>query len=101
MILSHIYRFALVLLAGWFLTVQSFSAAHATTHAGEPHEHDGLACAVLVLVKDDLAVAPEFDVPSFIPIAPLASEFPTYTPVVNYLAPQMRGPPPRAPPVFL
>lgn len=99
MIVSRTYRFALVLLAGWFLAVQSFSTAHASTYGDHPHEHDGVACAVLAMVEEELAPLPDVQVPTFIPQSPYITEFPAFTPVL-YFAPQTRAPPPRAPPLF-
>ncbi len=78
--------------------MQSFSTAHATTYGDQPHEHDGVACAVLAMVEEDLVIAPDAKVPSFIPLTSPAAEFSAFTPV-QYLAPQMRAPPPRAPPL--
>jgi len=98
--IARTYRLTLSLLALWFLAVQSFSLAHASAHGDDPHEHDGIACAVTVLAEDGMALLP--DVPT--------SEFwETLTPAhynveyssVAYITPQGRAPPPRAPPVTL
>lgn len=80
--------------------MQSFSTAHATTYGDQPHEHDGVACAVLALVEDELAVVPEVETPSSVSLVPADTEFAAFTPI-QYLAPQTRAPPPRAPPIFL
>lgn len=89
-----------MLLIGWLLAVQSFSTAHASVHGDDPHEHDGVACAVLVLGEDELAVLPEIDPPVFISAVPIETYFAAFTPTL-YISPQGRAPPPRAPPVTL
>lgn len=80
-----------------FFSLQSLSIAHAAEHGHEPHDHDGVACVVMVLAEDETAllstplvfetIETEFSQPIF---AQIKSAL--------YVAPQSRAPPPRAPP---
>jgi hypothetical protein len=91
---------ALTLLTLWFLAAQFFSLAHASIHGDDPHEHDGIACAVTVLAEDGMAVLPDVPVSEFWQV-PMPEHYTAAYKSAIYVTPQGRAPPPRAPPVTL
>ncbi len=91
------YRWLLGAFIALFFALQSFSVAHASSYGEAPHEHDGVACSVTVLVDDHVVITP-------VPLIthPIISEtvetvYPDFTSAL-YLTPQGRAPPPRGPP---
>lgn len=98
--MQRTYRLALTLLTLWFLAAQSFSLAHASVHGDNPHEHDGIACAVTVLAEDGIAVLPDLPVFEFWPV-PIPAHYTADFTSALYVTPQGRAPPPRAPPAAL
>ncbi|WP_147405902.1 hypothetical protein [Litorimonas taeanensis] len=98
--LHKTYRLLIMVLAGWFLAAQSFSIAHATAYGDNPHEHDGITCAVTVLNDQQYAPLPDNHI---VPLVP-PSTIEIYTSVYHTVAhssQQGRAPPPRAPPFTL
>jgi hypothetical protein len=78
--------------------LQTLSLAHAASYGEEPHEHNGVACDIVVVSSDEAGILPvplTFDLPvqTTLHIAPQP-----FTSAA-YLAPQGRAPPPRAPPL--
>lgn len=94
---SRTYRFLLLLLAGWFLAVQSFSAAHAATYGDSPHQHEGVLCAVNIASHDCVAPQPAVVQTDYVAF-PVKTTFVETVRPAPLLAPQLRAPPPRAPP---
>lgn len=93
-------RAALALLAAWFLLAQSFSLAHASAYGDGPHEHDGVACAVTILVEDE--IVPLKDKLVFEPVLYTASvSYDASFITLNYSPVHGRAPPPRGPPFTL
>ena len=85
-----------LLFAALFLLAQGIATAHAGGPG--PHDHDGVACAVM-LVAEDQAVAPEpvlVETPVPAEPAPLSHALPGAQSCVD--AADARAPPPRGPP---
>ena len=94
---SLAYRWLIGVFLTLFIGLQSYSIAHASEHGDEPHEHDGVACAVTVISDNHVVVLPP--VPVFETVIADASEtvYPDFTTAL-YITPQGRAPPPRGPP---
>lgn len=95
-----IIRLLAVTIAALFLLAQGLSYAHAAEH-GADHDHDGVACAVVVLGEDGA----DLPLPAITQTAPVAQNpqlrlEPTRT-VGFDTTPPCRAPPPRAPPTPL
>lgn len=80
-----------------FFALQSYSLSHATAHGGEPHEHDGIACAVTVIADDHAVIIPSPPIFDTIDIDLSKTVYPDFTSAL-YIRPQGRAPPPRGPP---
>jgi len=98
--ITRTYHLALTLFAVLFLAAQSFSLAHATVHGDDPHDHEGVACAVTLLAEDGLAVLPDVPVSECWQVPTPAHYKAVYSSAI-YVTPQSRAPPPRAPPATL
>ena len=94
------YRWLVGVFIALFFALQSFSLAHATEHNGEPHEHDGITCAVTVLSNDQAVILPEMPVFDTLISETFETGYPDFTSAV-YLTPQSRAPPPRGPPTSI
>jgi len=96
---SFIYRAFAVLILSVFFAAQSYSLAHASVYGDDPHEHDGVACVIGVLVQDDLGVLPVTEPFVRAPIAPPPAPDTVFESRA-YTSPQGRAPPPRSPPLI-
>jgi len=77
---------------------QIYGTAHSASHGDEPHEHEGVACAIGALTQDQTGVLPTpvtFTAPTTAYQTIFTSAFTSASP----LAPRSRAPPPRAPPL--
>lgn len=92
-----VYRWLIGVFLTLFIGLQSYSIAHASEHGDEPHEHDGIACIVTVLVEAEVAILPAPPVFGTVETKLSETVFPGFKSAL-YLAPQNRAPPPRGPP---
>ena len=80
-----------------FFAMQSFSLAHSAEHGGHEHEHDGVACEIMVLPIEQAILTPPHDIaaPSPRPIRETAffKDGWVYFPHFDGRAPPPRGPP--------
>ena len=81
-----------------FFAVQSASIAHSAEHGGHEHEHDGVACEIMVLPIEQAVLTPPLVV---IPPCPRPTpEIAFFESGWVYLAHfEGRAPPPRGPPL--
>ena len=54
----------LVLMAALFFAMQSFAQAHAASHGGDDHSHDGVPCEVALIVAEEIVITPPTPVPA-------------------------------------
>jgi len=88
----------MVLMAALFFTMQGFAQAHAASHGGEDHSHEGIACDVALIAAEQIVVTPPAPMPAPL-ILPRRIKA---LPLAIQPAPRSfdgRAPPPRAPPL--
>ncbi|MCI5048457.1 MAG: hypothetical protein MRY59_13230 [Aquisalinus sp.] len=56
------------LLAVLLVAMQSVSSAHALQHGDEPHDHDGVPCAVSILADRNVDLLPQDNVSFLAPV---------------------------------
>jgi len=88
----------MAIVLGTIFIAQSYSLAHATKHNDAKHEHNGIACEIMLVSAEDMAVIPMSTPASSFKPCPILTPHAVFISAV-YITPQGRAPPPRSPPL--
>ncbi|WP_409433436.1 hypothetical protein ACJ3XI_02725 [Litorimonas sp. RW-G-Af-16] len=91
------YRCVMAAMIVMIFAVQSFALSHTAQFGDSPHEHNGVACDIAVVVSEQCVVTPEI---TTFPAPAHDLDITDHAPYqdVAFISPQTRAPPPRAPP---
>ena len=54
----------MVLMAALFFALQGFAQAHAASHGGEDHSHEGVPCEITLIAAEEIVITPPTPVPA-------------------------------------
>ena len=54
----------MVLMAALFFALQGFAQAHAASHGGEDHSHEGVPCEITLIAAEEIVITPPPVVPA-------------------------------------
>ena len=87
----------MVLMAALFFALQGFAQAHAASHGGEDHSHEGVPCEITLIAAEEIVITPPTPVPARGILSRRIKSSPLIMPPTprsfDSRAPPLRGPP--------
>jgi len=93
-----LYHWLIGALIALFISLQSYTLSHATSFGDDHHEHEGIACLIMVIASDDDValplITPDYNLQTITTRDNYSfSEAPTPFSICHSRAPPPRGPP--------